>query len=818
MSKAKADSNIIIQKKTHFTADTIAYVVSFFGISLLPFVFWPWLKVPLTANKAFWLLLVVLITVFFWLIGRLQKSQIIFPKNWTLVAAFGVVITTFLSGVFSDNLSSFLFGKIFTTQSFILTLSLFLLFFLVSSIYEKRQRVINLYILLFVVSIGVGLYVLLRLIIGVLTNSSWITTFLPINLIGGWYDSGIFFGFIAISTLIILELWPTKESKWFNMLLYLVFGFSLLMMILANFYLVWIVFGLFSLFLFVYTKTITKSQSLDVRPNSKTKIAFISSAKFFKPALIALLISIFFVIFGSTGNLADSILDKVYNQAGISFVDVRPSWFGTFTVAKGALKDDVLFGVGAGNFDQAWSLYYPPGINQLPYWNINFLVGVGIIPSFLITTGLIGFTAWLFFLVSLFFYGLKGVFDKKQDTLTRLMIFLLFTGSVYLWVFAFIYSVSITLFALAFIISGLLIGQLTAGRIISPLRLNLAHEPRFHFVAVLGLILLVMISLASTYFVVQKYWALANFYQTINLNQNQPPAELEKAVLKTINLDSYDDFYFRTLVDIGLLNLNSLLEESGGLSETELRDSFQIIFSRSLGYADKAVALNPNSYRNWLSRASLYEILVPFQVEDASAKAHQSYDQALKLNPNSPAIRLNLARLALAENDNAQAYIYLEEALAQKNNFVEALFMLAQLDLRTNNEVSARRRLEQAILIAPNDPVVYLEQGILEYNLQDFSAAIVALKQALNLSPNKVNDNARYFLGLSYSKLGWIDDALAEFGLLAQSNPDNAEIKKIIFNLQSGLPALPNSDSDISNLDFDDNLSEVEDEIITDNN
>ena len=815
MSKAKINSSTNIHKNVKFTADTLAYLISFLGISFLPLIFWPWSEASAVVNKIFWIFLFVLLTAFFWLIGRLQQSQFVLPKNLTLVAALTVLSATFLSAIFSNNFTNFLFGKIFILQSFALLAALFILFFLASIIYEKRQRVINLYILLFVVSVVVGFYTILRLVIGLLIDSSFVARFLPINLIGSWYDLGIFFGFIAISTLIILELWPTKESKWFNLLLYLVFGFSLLMIILANFYLVWIVFGLFSLFLFVYTKTITHLTPLDIKTIKKPETTTASLIDFFKPALIALLISIFFIIFGSAGNLTGSVLNKVYDQAGASFVDVRPSWSGTTAIVKGSLKEDILFGIGASNFDQAWSLYHPKDVNQFPYWNTSFTSGVGIIPSFLVTTGLVGFVAWVFFLLSLLFYGLKGVFYKKQDTLTRLMIFLLFTGAVYLWIFAFVYSVTVTLFALAFAVSGLLIGQLTAGRIIPNFKLNLAYEPRFHFISILSLILLIMFSVASTYLLVQKYWALTNFYQAVNLSDSKSPIELEGMILRTVNLDRYNDFYFRTLVDVGRLNLGSLLEQSDVLSESELRDSFQIIFSRTLGYADRAIALNPNSYKNWLARATLYEILVPFQVEGAAKEAHHNYNQALKLNPNSPGIRLDLARLASVENNDAEAYIYLEEALSQKNNFIEALFMLADLDLRANDPTSASRRLEQAIIISPNNPIVYFQQGVLRYNLDDFSGAIKALEQALKLSPDQVNDNARYFLGLSYSKLGWTTDALVQFRLLEQSNPNNTEIKSIITNLQSGRPALPETQTSIPDLSED--LSDDEEEVITDN-
>ncbi len=59
-----------------------------------------------------------------------------------------------------------------------------------------------------------------------------------------------------------------------------------------------------------------------------------------------------------------------------------------------------------------------------------------------------------------------------------------------------------------------------------------------------------------------------------------------------------------------------------------------------------------------------------------------------------------------------------------------------------------------------------------------------ALERAVALVPTY--SNAKYFLGLAYSKEGMVEDALTQFKQIQALNPDNAEIKVIISNLEAG--------------------------------
>ena len=101
-------------------------------------------------------------------------------------------------------------------------------------------------------------------------------------------------------------------------------------------------------------------------------------------------------------------------------------------------------------------------------------------------------------------------------------------------------------------------------------------------------------------------------------------------------------------------------------------------------------------------------------------------------------------------------------------------------------------KMEETILIAPSDVNLVFQLGLLYFNGDQFENAKLALERAISLAieSNQEYANARYYLGLTYDKLNQKEKAIEQFEKIQTANPDNEEIKKILFNLKSGKPAL----------------------------
>ncbi|HEY4500492.1 MAG TPA: tetratricopeptide repeat protein, partial [Candidatus Paceibacterota bacterium] len=153
-------------------------------------------------------------------------------------------------------------------------------------------------------------------------------------------------------------------------------------------------------------------------------------------------------------------------------------------------------------------------------------------------------------------------------------------------------------------------------------------------------------------------------------------------------------------------------------------------------------------------------------------------------------IYLILARLETAHKDNKAAKNYITLALEKKNDYADAIFLLSQIQIAENDVVNAIKSVEAVATLSPSDPGIFLQLGLLYYSNKNYQDAVFALERAVTLNPQYAN--AKYFLGLSYYQIGEKTKAMTQFTDLQITNPDNAEIKAIIKNLELGRSPLSN--------------------------
>jgi tetratricopeptide (TPR) repeat protein len=119
---------------------------------------------------------------------------------------------------------------------------------------------------------------------------------------------------------------------------------------------------------------------------------------------------------------------------------------------------------------------------------------------------------------------------------------------------------------------------------------------------------------------------------------------------------------------------------------------------------------------------------------------------------------------------------------------VEAYFLSAQFHFAAGNAERALERVRQVRDAAPLSGDIAFQTGLLLYQNGRIAEARQEFERTLTLIPS--HENARYFLGLAYDQAGMLDQAVVQFQVLLQANPDNAEIRRILDNLSNGLSAL----------------------------
>lgn len=739
---------------------------------LIPIFFIP--QAMLEVSKSVLVSTLVAIAFFLWLMARMKEGRFVIPKSLLLLSGFALPVVFLLSSLFSAVPYVSLIGLGYETGTFATILILFLLMFLSAIFFQKETRIFYLYSALLGSFVVVVLYQA-----GVMTLASLnmipakILAALPANMVGKWTDLASFFGLILILALVAIELISLRKAL--KVFLSIILLISLIGLAFVNFYLLWVVVGFLSLVVSVYALSFGHGSGEDSRSVITRSFPVFSFG--------VLLISLFFI-------LGNGMVNDLRGRVPILNVPtevVRPSWQGTFAVAKQSFMQDPVFGVGPNRFSNAWLSNKPDGVNQTTLWNVDFDAGVGLVPTFAITTGILGTLAWLVFFGLFLYRGFTVVLAPGLGRVPHYVLLSSFLGALYLWIIAIFYVPNVTIFSLAFLFTGAFIAAMITTGMVKDYDLSFLHDPRTGFISVLVLVMFIIGTVAGGYVLFEKFLSVVFF-------QNGLAASTEgnlDATLSSISRAasfSQVDVYYRNLSAVNLARINAILSQKG-VSQDTIKAEFQSESRFAVTNALQARDLDPTNYQNWVALASAYGALVPFGVQDAYEEAQKASDEAMKLNPKSPALLLDRAQLELQKNkDDAKAYI--AKALALKSDYTDAIFLLSQIQADEGNLDSAIASTEVASVLSPNDIGVYFQLGFLRYKNRDWSGAISAFERAIELSPSY--SNARYFLGLAYAKVGRNADAIFQFQTIQILNPDNSEVRSILNNLRAGRDPLAN--------------------------
>ena len=637
--------------------DKISFWSLFITIISLPFFFLPFTKIPVEISKGLILVSGLSVSIIFWAIARFFDRKIIIHRSWIFWSALIVLFVTFLSSIFSKAIGFSLFGTLLDTGSFFFIFAAFLLMFF-SSLIFKDKKAIDLIskglIISFFASVVFQIaHVFLPKILsfGTLLQKTD-------NLVGTFNSFSIFAGLVIIFSMLVLSFTVTSKAN--KYILGLAILISVFLIALNNFSFIWLVLGIFSLFIFIYKISFASdvnSVTENLEERNKNKFAVI-------PFLMVIISVLFLLGVKDIGNLAPSYF-------GISNMEIRPSLSTTFDVAKGALIKNPILGLGSNTFSSAWDLHRDVSINDTNFWGPSFEFGSGIFPTYMITGGFIGLLAWAFFLVIITLFILKNLFSKKIKNLPDSRIPLFLIMSLYLFVVAFFYPVSPVLILLAFAFLGIFIGASNSGKEIN---LEFLKNSRKTFIAVVALVIIILATIAAEFKYTERFISISYFQKTVAASS----VELaEKNINKAVALYS-NDLYLRTYTQVYLLKFKTISTKGASITDSEkleLKDSFD----KSIAAGELAVRYNKNNYLNFKSLGIAYETFATYGIQNAGNMAVEMYKKASELSPQNPGLKLDVARVSFMLGDNENAKKYALESFDLKKDYIDAMITLSQI-------------------------------------------------------------------------------------------------------------------------------------------
>ena len=194
---------------------------------------------------------------------------------------------------------------------------------------------------------------------------------------------------------------------------------------------------------------------------------------------------------------------------------------------------------------------------------------------------------------------------------------------------------------------------------------------------------------------------------------------------------------------------------------------------------EKALAaVGGNSYSNDLQLAKVRIALVNQQAAQATALL----DTALQHDAKSVAALYMKARMLLGAGKTAEALTIYRRILATKPDEVASNLAIYDIQLRGNDMAAAEAALQAAEKTAPNNPMVRYARGNLELRRGHLEKASSVLLDVLRVAPNHLPSVLAYARA-SYG-LGHYDQSMKNAGIVLGAAPDNLIAAKILAGSQ----------------------------------
>ena len=731
--------------------DKIAQTALGSVLLLIPIFFVPLAGFTIGIAKFGLLFTLIAVALVSYAIARARDGVFTLPNKTALLSLGSVALIFFISAIssqrFSDGFVGFGFELTTVLGILLLTLTAFL-----SSVYAQSTRAVTKGLRLVGLSFVIlAVYQLVRLFSALITQNINNTTLSlgsfvgPYgNLLGKLNDIALFSGMVM---LVVVITWRglSKRDKYIAAVLFLMAGFlakviafSLLWPVLAVFLLIYIIwdsleFGRITLFskkgLTVYRGIVVATSILMILFTALTTYSsqLNSQGRAFHPRI-------------------SNVVNFIPNQFGGVQPEVRPSTVATLSIYKQAVKKHLVFGQGPNSFTQSWSLYRSPDIQKTPYGDTDFSFGVGYFPTLMVTVGILGTIALLFFILCAIKAILSVAFSRSSSNLERSIAY----STALLLVFSVIYVPVLALVVYLFFGIGFVFAK-SSNRIVT-LKNNKWNSTAIKVTTTLVAIFLILVGTT----LVKEY--RANRYLTLAssaVTKDKNIALAEEYIVKAIKLHE-TDVYYRAMAELLALKTNVIVSQNttkeGSVTE-EVRAVALKTYDEAIKAGEKAVAINPTNYVNYLFVGKLYETN-PSKLESAI----DSYNKVFTYSPNNPNAYFGIARVKALQNDIDGLKLNIEKALEIRPGFTDALLAGAQVKANEKDVKGTLDFLVQAYKSNPQRIDLLLTIAQLQYIEQkDLNGAVQTLEYLVGNNPTYAD--GRLALASLYAKNGKYEEA-----------------------------------------------------------
>jgi tetratricopeptide (TPR) repeat protein len=390
--------------------------------------------------------------------------------------------------------------------------------------------------------------------------------------------------------------------------------------------------------------------------------------------------------------------------ANPTLLPVTASW----QVSIGSLKTprSALFGYGPEGFMNAFNQHKPVWINDTDQWNVQFSQASNMPFSLLVSTGVLGLSAWLF----LIFKIVKHT--KHTPTQVKPIHWMLLTSIAFNFMFP---PATVILLIQAFLLTmwvveendrfyqieiySLIVRFIKRRNIISFI------TDRVHLILpTFGVVLLVLL-LTIGYGVSRAYFASYKLFQANWAARNNDIVRAYVNQQQAVRLNPYSDVSRQRYAMTNLTIAAALVQKTDKTPEEN--QQFSQLVQQAIREGRAATWLDSGDTNNWKVLSQIYRSLIGV-ADGADQWVVTSLVKAIENSPADPQIRVELGGIFYSQENYTEATRFFQQAVNLKSDYPNAYYNLANSLAKMGRYDEAIAAYQQTLLLVEPDSDDYL--------------------------------------------------------------------------------------------------------------
>ncbi|MBI4130662.1 hypothetical protein HY468_05065, partial [Candidatus Roizmanbacteria bacterium] len=365
-----------------------------------------------------------------------------------------------------------------------------------------------------------------------------------------------------------------------------------------------------------------------------------------------------------------------------------------WTITVESLKNGktALFGVGPGNFLNAFTQGKPPAMNSGDLWAFRFINSSNFYFDIFTTLGLVGLAA-----IGYLLFSIWKLRDKHLGLLAVLIAIVVIPANILLLFLLFLFLLETTANHVSML-------HYPAKSSSDPLAEAFDEDTGKNRPtgnrSVIFFSLMILVGIASTgYFLARAYSAEAYITRGINSAATANNRETYDLQLKALELNPFMSAYHIVFARTNIA-LANLVAGKENLTDNDKQTINQLV-TQAVNNAKAAVQLSP-SVITWENLASIYANLLT-AAKGADQWTVAAYDRAISFDPLNPALRLALGGVYYSLKLYEPAARQFEIAVSMKDNYANGWYNLANTYRQLEKIEQARAAYQKTLTILEPD-------------------------------------------------------------------------------------------------------------------